>query len=43
MGKLYTFAVNEDVLAELKRVIYTYTERNTDKKFKSLEILKVMR
>lgn len=43
MGKLYTFAVNGEVLAELKRIIYTYTERNTDKKFKSLEILKVMR
>lgn len=42
MGKLYTFTVSPEVLSELKRVIYTYTERNTDKRFKSLEILKVM-
>lgn len=42
MGKLYTFSVKEDVLLELERVIHTYTDRNTDRKFKSLEILKVM-
>lgn len=42
MGKLYTFSVSSQVLAELERIIHTYTEKNTDRKFKSLEILKVM-
>ena len=43
MGKLYTFVVKEEVLTELEHHIYTYTGRNTDRKFKSLEILDVMR
>lgn len=42
MGKLYTFSVTPGVLGELERIIHTYTEKNTDRKFKSLEILKVM-
>lgn len=42
MGKLYTFTVIPEVLGELKRIIYAYTERNTDKRFKSLEILNIM-
>lgn len=42
MGKLYTFAVSPEVLSELKKIIYVYTERNTDKRFKSLEILNMM-
>lgn len=43
MGKLYTFVVKEEVLTELEHHIYTYTGRNTDRKFNSLEILDVMR
>lgn len=43
MGKLYTFSVTEKVLEELETVVYTYTSRNTDRKFKSLEVLKVMK
>jgi DNA repair protein RecO (recombination protein O) len=42
MGKLYTFTVTEDVLRELEHHIYTYTRNNTDKRFKSLEILEMM-
>lgn len=42
MGKLYTFSVSEEVLAELEKIIYTYTALNTDRKFKSLEILNKM-
>lgn len=42
MGKLYTFSVTEEVLRELEQIIHTYTARNTDKRFKSLEILRVM-
>lgn len=42
MGKLYTFTVTPEVLGELKRIIYVYTERNTDRKFRSLEILDLM-
>ena len=33
----------DDVLRELERHIYRYTELNTDKRFKSLEILELMR
>lgn len=43
MGKLYTFTVTEEVLFELERHIHTYTAKNTDKRFKSLEILDMMR
>ena len=35
--------VKVDVLRELERHIYRYTELNTDKRFKSLEILELMR
>lgn len=42
MGKLYTFTVSGEVLKELQRVIAAYTENNTDKRFKSLEILEMM-
>lgn len=42
MGKLYTFTVKEEVLFEMERHIHTYTAGNTDKRFKSLEILEMM-
>lgn len=42
MGKLYTFAVKEEVLRELEHHIQQYIYQNTDKKFKSLEILEMM-
>lgn len=42
MGKLYTFAVKEEVLRELEHILHTYTAKNTDKRFKSLEILEIM-
>ena len=42
LGKLYTFTVKEEVLAELERFIHKYIAKNTDKKFKSLEILEIM-
>lgn len=42
MGRLYTFSVTSEVLGELERIIHTYIEKNTDRKFKSLEILKIM-
>ena len=43
MGKLYTFRVDSDILLELEQIIHLYTARNTDKKFKSLQILEVMK
>lgn len=42
MGKLYTFTVTEEVLKELEHHIHRYIYRNTDKKFKSLDILEMM-
>lgn len=42
MEKLYTFTVKEEVLMELERHIHKYTADNTDKRFKSLEILELM-
>ena len=42
LGKLYTFAVTEEVLHELERHIHTYIAANTEKRFKSLEILEIM-
>ena len=42
MGKLYSFTLSEEVLRELERHIHTYTAVNTDKKFKSLQILEMM-
>ena len=42
LGKLYTFTVTEEVLHELERHIHTYIAANTEKRFKSLEILEIM-
>lgn len=42
MEKLYSFTVNADILHELERYIRAYTADNTDKRFKSLEILEIM-
>lgn len=42
MGKLYTFTVKEEILSELEFHIRRYTSLNTDKHFKSLEILERM-
>ena len=42
MGKLYTFTVTDEVLRELEHHVHTYTAYNTDKRFKSLEILDIM-
>lgn len=42
MGRLYTFSVSEEVLWELEKIIHTYTADNTDRKFKSLDILEKM-
>lgn len=42
LGKLYTFTVNEYVLAELEHLIHVYVAQNTDRKFKSLDILQMM-
>lgn len=42
MGKLYTFRVTEEVLRELESFIHLYVSKNTDKRFKTLDILQVM-
>lgn len=42
MGRLFTFTVKPEVLREMERLIHTYISRNTDKRFKSLEILEMM-
>lgn len=42
LGKLYTFTVNKYVLEELEHLVHIYTQRNTDRKFKSLDILEMM-
>lgn len=42
MGKLYTFSVKEDVLQELEYHIHRYTSANTDRKFKSLQVLEMI-
>ena len=42
LGRLYTFTVDKPVQKKLGRLIHTYLLRNTDKRFKSLEILKMM-
>lgn len=42
MGRLYNFTVNEHVLAELEGLIHVYVLNNTDRKFKSLDILQMM-
>ena len=43
MGKLYTFTVKDEVLLELEHIIHRYTAVNTDKRFRSLQILEVMK
>ena len=43
MGKLYTFTVKDEVLVELEHIIHRYTAANTDKRFRSLQILEVMK
>lgn len=43
MGKLYTFTVKDEVLLELEHFIHRYTAANTDKRFRSLQILEVMK
>ena len=42
LTKLYAFSVTDKVLDELESIIHTYTAANTDRKFRSLDILKVM-
>lgn len=39
--KLYTFAVSEEVLSELRMILKQYTSTHVDKNFKSLEILEM--
>lgn len=40
--KLYTFAVKEDVLEELGKVVGAYLDTYVEKRFKSLEILETI-
>lgn len=42
LGKLYTFAVKEEVLEELRTLVNVYFSKNTDRTFKSLGILEVI-
>lgn len=42
MSRLFAFQVKEEVLGELEAVIHTYVEKNTDRRFKSLQILEIM-
>ena len=42
LTKLYSFTVKEEVLQELEGFIHTYTDRNTDRHFKTLDILELM-
>ena len=39
--KLYTFAVSDEVLSELRRIMKQYMDLHVDKTFKSLEILEM--
>lgn len=40
--KLYTFAVTEEVLTELERIVKRYRNTYVEKEFKSLEILETI-
>ncbi|MFR1114200.1 MAG: DNA repair protein RecO C-terminal domain-containing protein [Blautia sp.] len=42
LGRLYTFTVSEQVRRTLRKIVHTYLQRNTEKRFKSLEILDLM-
>ena len=42
MGKLYTFALSDGILREVSHLVRVYTAQNTDRKFKSLQILEMM-
>ena len=42
IGKLYTFALSDAVCREVSHLVRIYTARNTDRKFKSLQILEMM-
>ncbi|MCD8155795.1 MAG: DNA repair protein RecO [Clostridiales bacterium] len=42
LGRLYTFTVTGEVLGELEGVIHRYVELNTDRRFRSLEVLERM-
>ena len=42
LAKLYTFTVSDKVQRALGKLVHTYVQRNTEKRFKSLEILKLM-
>ncbi len=42
LGKLYTFSLGEETLRELEYYVLNYTRRNTDRRFRSLEILEIM-
>ena len=42
LAKLFAFEVTENVLSELESIVHTYTAANTDRKFRSLDVLKVM-
>ena len=42
LNRLYAFTVTDEVLHELERHIHTYVSLNTEKRFKSLEILEIM-
>ncbi len=42
LGRLFAFNVSEQILEELEGVIHPYMEKNTDRPFKSLRILRIM-
>lgn len=42
LTKLFTFTLREELLRELESVVTEYTRRNTDRRFRSLEILALM-